>query len=199
MVKRWSCFFLLTVHWLVSIPPSDPGCQEPRESGTSAAQQPWRELSLQDGSWGQQGLSLRGLSTDVIRLFHFSLLTLSSMSPSLMQLMDAVMLQLTRARNRLTTPASMTLPELATSGLMVHDTRLWTLYTGWSNNLSTEYNWQYFCCRWTSFRWCHGCWCSCASCTWHFSDKNMRHYLLKHAKVIFNIPSSSPFVNFVRL
>lgn len=36
-----------------------------------------------------------------------------------MQLMDAVMLQLTRARNRLTTPASMTLPELATSGLMV--------------------------------------------------------------------------------
>lgn len=29
------------------------------------------------------------------------------------------MLQLTRARNRLTTPATMTLPELATSGLMV--------------------------------------------------------------------------------
>ena len=41
----------------------------------------------------------------------------------LLQLMDAVMLQLTRARNRLTTPASMTLPELATSGLMVQDTR----------------------------------------------------------------------------
>lgn len=40
----------------------------------------------------------------------------------LLQLMDAVMLQLTRARNRLTTPASMTLPELATSGLMVQDT-----------------------------------------------------------------------------
>lgn len=37
------------------------------------------------------------------------------------QLMDAVMLQLTRARNRLTTPASLTLPELATSGLMVLD------------------------------------------------------------------------------
>lgn len=37
--------------------------------------------------------------------------------------MDAVMLQLTRARNRLTTPASMTLPELATSGLMVQDKR----------------------------------------------------------------------------
>ncbi|KAG7261845.1 hypothetical protein CRUP_006476, partial [Coryphaenoides rupestris] len=34
------------------------------------------------------------------------------------KLMDAVMLQLTRARNRLTTPATMTLPELATSGLM---------------------------------------------------------------------------------
>uniref|UniRef100_A0AAQ5XFP5 Protein rogdi homolog n=1 Tax=Amphiprion ocellaris TaxID=80972 RepID=A0AAQ5XFP5_AMPOC len=34
------------------------------------------------------------------------------------KLMDAVMLQLTRARNRLTTPASLTLPELATSGLM---------------------------------------------------------------------------------
>uniref|UniRef100_A0A6Q2ZB91 Protein rogdi homolog n=1 Tax=Esox lucius TaxID=8010 RepID=A0A6Q2ZB91_ESOLU len=34
------------------------------------------------------------------------------------KLMDAVMLQLTRARNRLTTPASMTLPELATSSLM---------------------------------------------------------------------------------
>lgn len=38
-----------------------------------------------------------------------------------LQLMDAVMLQLTRARNRLTTPASLTLPELATSGLMVRD------------------------------------------------------------------------------
>ena len=36
-----------------------------------------------------------------------------------LQLMDAVMLQLTRARNRLTTPATMTLPELASSGLMV--------------------------------------------------------------------------------
>uniref|UniRef100_A0A8C1IJC5 Protein rogdi homolog n=1 Tax=Cyprinus carpio TaxID=7962 RepID=A0A8C1IJC5_CYPCA len=34
------------------------------------------------------------------------------------KLMDAVMLQLSRARNRLTTPASMTLPELAASGLM---------------------------------------------------------------------------------
>ncbi|XP_051995977.1 protein rogdi homolog isoform X2 [Xyrauchen texanus] len=34
------------------------------------------------------------------------------------KLMDAVMLQLTRARNRLTTPASMTLSELASSGLM---------------------------------------------------------------------------------
>ncbi|XP_056309852.1 protein rogdi homolog [Danio aesculapii] len=34
------------------------------------------------------------------------------------KLMDAIMLQLTRARNRLTTPASMTLPELAASGLM---------------------------------------------------------------------------------
>lgn len=36
------------------------------------------------------------------------------------------MLQLTRARNRLTTPASMTLPELATSGLMVRSSRLET-------------------------------------------------------------------------
>ncbi|CAJ0954734.1 unnamed protein product [Ranitomeya imitator] len=36
---------------------------------------------------------------------------------SSLQLMDAVMLQLTRARNRLTTPATMTLPEVATSGL----------------------------------------------------------------------------------
>ncbi|KAJ8374150.1 hypothetical protein SKAU_G00047300 [Synaphobranchus kaupii] len=34
------------------------------------------------------------------------------------KLMDAVMLQLTRARSRLTTPATMTLPELASSGLM---------------------------------------------------------------------------------
>ncbi|XP_026870476.1 protein rogdi homolog [Electrophorus electricus] len=34
------------------------------------------------------------------------------------KLMDAVMLQLIRARNRLTTPATMTLPELASSGLM---------------------------------------------------------------------------------
>lgn len=38
----------------------------------------------------------------------------------MLQLMDGVMLQLTRARNRLTTPASMTLPELAASGLMVY-------------------------------------------------------------------------------
>ncbi|XP_077685274.1 protein rogdi homolog isoform X3 [Eretmochelys imbricata] len=34
-----------------------------------------------------------------------------------LKLMDAVMLQLTRARNRLTTPASLTLPEIASSGL----------------------------------------------------------------------------------
>ncbi|XP_069762732.1 protein rogdi homolog isoform X2 [Narcine bancroftii] len=34
------------------------------------------------------------------------------------KLMDAVMLQLTRARNRLTTPAALTLPELASSSLM---------------------------------------------------------------------------------
>ncbi|XP_077305575.1 protein rogdi homolog [Lithobates pipiens] len=34
-----------------------------------------------------------------------------------LKLMDAVMLQLTRARNRLTTPATMTLPEVATIGL----------------------------------------------------------------------------------
>ncbi|XP_006003099.1 protein rogdi homolog [Latimeria chalumnae] len=34
------------------------------------------------------------------------------------KLMDAVMLQLSRARNRLTTPASMTLPEVASSSLM---------------------------------------------------------------------------------
>ncbi|XP_043567970.1 protein rogdi homolog isoform X2 [Chiloscyllium plagiosum] len=34
------------------------------------------------------------------------------------KLMDAVMLQLTRARNRLTTPAAMTLPEVASSSLM---------------------------------------------------------------------------------
>ncbi|XP_040295858.1 protein rogdi homolog [Bufo gargarizans] len=39
-----------------------------------------------------------------------------------LKLMDAVMLQLTRARNRLTTPATMTLPEVATSGL----TRMFT-------------------------------------------------------------------------
>ncbi|XP_030069457.1 protein rogdi homolog isoform X2 [Microcaecilia unicolor] len=34
-----------------------------------------------------------------------------------LKLMDAVMLQLTRARNRLTTPASLTLPEIASSSL----------------------------------------------------------------------------------
>ncbi|KAM6407466.1 protein rogdi homolog [Rhynochetos jubatus] len=34
-----------------------------------------------------------------------------------LKLMDAVMLQLSRARNRLTTPASLTLPEIASSGL----------------------------------------------------------------------------------
>ncbi|KAI2576995.1 rogdi atypical leucine zipper, partial [Homo sapiens] len=35
----------------------------------------------------------------------------------ILKLMDAVMLQLTRARNRLTTPATLTLPEIAASGL----------------------------------------------------------------------------------
>lgn len=40
-------------------------------------------------------------------------------SPLSPQLMDAVMLQLTRARNRLTTPATLTLPEIAASGLTV--------------------------------------------------------------------------------
>ncbi|XP_036165299.1 protein rogdi homolog isoform X2 [Myotis myotis] len=39
-----------------------------------------------------------------------------------LKLMDAVMLQLTRARNRLTTPATLTLPEIAASGL----TRMFT-------------------------------------------------------------------------
>ncbi|NXE28877.1 ROGDI protein, partial [Ardeotis kori] len=34
-----------------------------------------------------------------------------------LKLMDAVMLQLSRARNRLTTPATLTLPEIASSGL----------------------------------------------------------------------------------
>ncbi|XP_061064043.1 protein rogdi homolog isoform X3 [Eubalaena glacialis] len=37
-----------------------------------------------------------------------------------LKLMDAVMLQLTRARNRLTTPATLTLPEIAASGLTLH-------------------------------------------------------------------------------
>lgn len=45
-------------------------------------------------------------------------LTAAMTSPS-PQLMDAVMLQLTRARNRLTTPATLTLPEIAASGLTV--------------------------------------------------------------------------------
>ncbi|KAF7239264.1 hypothetical protein EYD10_14076 [Varanus komodoensis] len=36
-----------------------------------------------------------------------------------LKLMDAVMLQLTRARNRLTTPATLTLPEIASGGLTV--------------------------------------------------------------------------------
>lgn len=45
------------------------------------------------------------------------------MSGVLLQLMDAVMMQLTRARNRLTTPATMTLPELASTGLMVNRNR----------------------------------------------------------------------------
>nr|XP_025714820.1 protein rogdi homolog isoform X1 [Callorhinus ursinus] len=36
-----------------------------------------------------------------------------------LKLMDAVMLQLTRARNRLTTPATLTLPEIAASGLTI--------------------------------------------------------------------------------
>lgn len=71
-----------------------------------------------------------------------SRLTSSPASLFPMQLMDAVMLQLTRARNRLTTPASMTLPELATSGLMVRgkkkSCKLHTVYTRWPQQSAVE-------------------------------------------------------------
>lgn len=46
-------------------------------------------------------------------------LTLGTVLSVFSQLMDAVMLQLSRARNRLTTPATLTLPEIASSGLAV--------------------------------------------------------------------------------
>ncbi|XP_047636548.1 protein rogdi homolog isoform X3 [Phacochoerus africanus] len=73
---------------------ADPRCQEPCEPSHLPSRQPGRELPVQDRSRGPQ-----------------------AMTSPLPQLMDAVMLQLTRARNRLTTPATLTLPEIAASGL----------------------------------------------------------------------------------
>lgn len=125
----------LTVHWLVSILSLRSrmlGTTWIRHFSCSAATM--RAITSRRGLRSTRSVS-QGAEHGCDPTTSFYLLILFSMSPPLMQLMDAVMLQLTRARNRLTTPASMTLPELATSGLMVRDTRLWTLYTRWSNKL----------------------------------------------------------------
>lgn len=67
--------------------------------------------------------------------------------PAPPQLMDAVMLQLTRARNRLTTPATLTLPEIAASGLTVSTSD--SLYP--KKEVSTERSSQGDFCAWAVF------------------------------------------------
>lgn len=61
--------------------------------------------------------------------------------------MDAVMLQLTRARNRLTTPATLTLPEIAASGLTVSTSD--SPYP--KKEVSTESSSQRDFCAWAIF------------------------------------------------
>ena len=102
-----------------------------------------------------------------------SMCTLTPHLPLSSQLMDAVMLQLARARNRLTTPASMTLPELATSGLMVKQNKamngVWRLSLSLSHSHSVSLS--FFLTRKCSPLRCQGTswWTSTstsASCVW---------------------------------
>lgn len=82
----------------------------------------------------KQGLRLSRLVSHqsiMISFIPFSVIYTNLLHLMVLQLVDAVMLQLTRARGRLTTPASMTLTELGTSGLMV----LRTHYTHWGLSL----------------------------------------------------------------
>ncbi|PIO29745.1 hypothetical protein AB205_0217980, partial [Aquarana catesbeiana] len=81
--------------------------------GSSSTDQVKGVLTLQGDTLCQAEVNLKVLRTN--QLLHFAFR--EDKQWKMQQLMDAVMLQLTRARNRLTTPATMTLPEVATIGL----------------------------------------------------------------------------------
>nr|XP_048722426.1 protein rogdi homolog isoform X5 [Caretta caretta] len=90
-----------------------PVKQENFMLGTSSADQVKGVLMLQGDALCQADINLKMPRNN--QLLHFTFR--EDKQWKLQQLMDAVMLQLTRARNRLTTPASLTLPEIASSGL----------------------------------------------------------------------------------
>ncbi|XP_040212339.1 protein rogdi homolog isoform X2 [Rana temporaria] len=81
--------------------------------GSSSTDQVKGVLTLQGDTLCQAEVNLKVSRTN--QLLHFAFR--EDKQWKMQQLMDAVMLQLTRARNRLTTPATMTLPEVATIGL----------------------------------------------------------------------------------
>ncbi|XP_061207114.1 protein rogdi homolog isoform X3 [Neopsephotus bourkii] len=80
---------------------------------TSGTDQVKGVLTLQGDALCQADVSLKMTRNN--QLLHFTFR--EDKQWRLQQLMDAVMLQLSRARNRLTTPATLTLPEIASSGL----------------------------------------------------------------------------------
>ncbi|XP_038275120.1 protein rogdi homolog isoform X2 [Dermochelys coriacea] len=90
-----------------------PVKQENFMLGTSSADQVKGVLMLQGDALCQADINLKIPRNN--QLLHFTFR--EDKQWKLQQLMDAVMLQLTRARNRLTTPATLTLPEIASSGL----------------------------------------------------------------------------------
>ncbi|XP_043567971.1 protein rogdi homolog isoform X3 [Chiloscyllium plagiosum] len=88
--------------------------QENFKLGSSATDQVKGVLTLQGDALTQADINLRLPKHNQVLHCTFR----EDKQWKLQQLMDAVMLQLTRARNRLTTPAAMTLPEVASSSLM---------------------------------------------------------------------------------
>ncbi|XP_060028434.1 protein rogdi homolog isoform X2 [Erinaceus europaeus] len=90
-----------------------PAKQENFILGSCGTDQVKSVLTLQGNALSQADVNLKMPRNN--QLLHFAFR--EDKQWKLQQLMDAVMLQLTRARNRLTTPATLTLPELAASGL----------------------------------------------------------------------------------
>ncbi|XP_076998020.1 protein rogdi homolog isoform X2 [Tamandua tetradactyla] len=90
-----------------------PAKQENFILGSCGTDQVKGVLTLQGDALSQADVNLKMPRNN--QLLHFAFR--EDKQWKLQQLMDAVMLQLTRARNRLTTPATLTLPEIAASGL----------------------------------------------------------------------------------